>query len=49
MAIGTFLAAGFAVVVTSFNLLNTIQCEGYFIGVNCITDPAAAGSQFARK
>ena len=47
VAIATFLTAGFAIVVTSFNLLSTIQCDGYFIGVNCITDPAAAGSQFA--
>ena len=35
VAIATFLTAGFAIVVTSFNLLSTIQCDGYFIGVNC--------------
>ena len=46
-AIGIFLATGFASVVTVTSLLSTIQCDGYFIGANCINDPAALGAGFA--
>ena len=47
MAIGTFLAGGLATVLSSYYMLSTIQCNGYFIGANCINDPAALGAGFA--
>ena len=47
IAIGTFLAGGLATVLSSYYMLSTIQCNGYFIGANCINDPAALGAGFA--